>query len=216
MHPTGRHSETSSVFWGCSASIPNPPRQSTPSSSDPLQWWANARTMAQAHALETVQSQVAEFLSPTIWACSKLTPLSGGTANVVFLGLLKNELADGTREVVVKHGKDFIATDASRNVPLGRWPTNPPQLAINPTAASPSSVTRDLQPVLLASQTETTTSTQRRSSTKNASKPSPAWTPSRPPRRACAAFWAAGRSGAGLAGRAGRCGRWVWPGCLHG
>lgn len=48
-------------------------------------------------------------LSTTPYACSTLTRLSGGTANFVYRGELRQPLDDGTTTVVLKHAEEFLA-----------------------------------------------------------------------------------------------------------
>ncbi|KAK4193958.1 kinase-like domain-containing protein [Podospora australis] len=57
------------------------------------------------HVVEEIQKE----LSKTEFACSSLVALTGGLANFVFKGRLVHSLPDGTREVAVKHGEDFVA-----------------------------------------------------------------------------------------------------------
>jgi hypothetical protein len=52
----------------------------------------------------------------TIYACSSLTLLSGGTANFLFRGILAQPLEDGTKTIVLKHSEEFVA--ANRNFEL--------------------------------------------------------------------------------------------------
>jgi hypothetical protein len=60
--------------------------------------------------------QIAQELSQTIYACSSLTVLNGGSANFLFRGILVQPLQDGSNTVVVKHCKEFVA--ANRNFKL--------------------------------------------------------------------------------------------------
>ncbi|KAK3301603.1 kinase-like domain-containing protein [Chaetomium strumarium] len=57
-----------------------------------------------------VSEEILQDLSGTEYACSSLEPLSGGTANFLFKGILTRRLPDGTQEVAVKHGKAFVAS----------------------------------------------------------------------------------------------------------
>ena len=59
-------------------------------------------------------------LSGTDYACSSLKPLSGGTANFIFKGTLTTPLPDGTKEVAVKHGENYIASMPDFQIPLTR------------------------------------------------------------------------------------------------
>ncbi|KAL5338442.1 kinase-like domain-containing protein [Aspergillus crustosus] len=58
-----------------------------------------------------VQEAVAQELSNTPYACSSLTQLSGGTANFVYRGVLSQPLPDGTTTVILKHTKDYVASN---------------------------------------------------------------------------------------------------------
>lgn len=64
--------------------------------------------MAEPTAGE-IASRITQELASTQFACSKLVPLSGGTANFIFKATLVNPLDDGTANVVVKHGEGFVA-----------------------------------------------------------------------------------------------------------
>ncbi|KAL3469765.1 kinase-like domain-containing protein [Aspergillus californicus] len=58
-----------------------------------------------------IKAAVANELSSTPFACTELTQLSGGTANFVYRGVLSQPLADGTTTVIVKHTKDYVASN---------------------------------------------------------------------------------------------------------
>jgi len=60
--------------------------------------------------------QISQQLSQTTYACSSLTVLSGGTANFLFRGILAQPLQNGTKTVVIKHSKEYVA--ANRNFKL--------------------------------------------------------------------------------------------------
>ncbi|KAK4250571.1 kinase-like domain-containing protein [Corynascus novoguineensis] len=64
--------------------------------------------------------EVLQELSNTEYACSDLKPLSGGTANFIFKGTLNKALADGTNEVTVKHGEDYVALIPGFQIPTTR------------------------------------------------------------------------------------------------
>ncbi|KAK4123989.1 hypothetical protein N657DRAFT_645604 [Parathielavia appendiculata] len=67
-----------------------------------------------------LSEQIFQELKSTEFACSSLKPLSGGTANFIFKGTLTNPLPDGTKEVAVKHGEDFIASMPEWQIPTTR------------------------------------------------------------------------------------------------
>ncbi|KAL4955564.1 kinase-like domain-containing protein [Aspergillus filifer] len=58
-----------------------------------------------------VQKSVEQDLANTPYACSKLSQLSGGTANFVYRGLLSNPLPDGTSTVILKHAEKYLASN---------------------------------------------------------------------------------------------------------
>ena len=67
-----------------------------------------------------VTEDVLQGLSNTEYACSSLTPLSGGLANFTFKGSLTKPLPDGTKEVAVKHGEDYLAAMPAFLLPTTR------------------------------------------------------------------------------------------------
>ncbi|KAL4793204.1 kinase-like domain-containing protein [Aspergillus venezuelensis] len=62
-------------------------------------------------AASEIQSSIEKDLANTPYACSKLTRLSGGTANFVYRGLLSTPLPDGTSTVIIKHAEEYLASD---------------------------------------------------------------------------------------------------------
>lgn len=64
--------------------------------------------MAEPTADE-IASQITKELGQTAFACTSLTPLSGGHANFIFRGKLQKPLDDGTAEIAIKHGEGFVA-----------------------------------------------------------------------------------------------------------
>lgn len=75
---------------------------------------------------DKVASQIETRLALTKYACSSLTPLSGGTANFLFKGTLQNPLDDGTAEVVIKHGEAFSASWSALKLSQARCVSDPP------------------------------------------------------------------------------------------
>ncbi|KAI0153322.1 kinase-like domain-containing protein [Xylariaceae sp. FL1272] len=59
--------------------------------------------------------QVLDQLRGSVYACSKLTKLNGGTANFLYRGALKKPLA-GAKSIIVKVSTDFVAIN--RDFPL--------------------------------------------------------------------------------------------------
>ncbi|KKK26790.1 hypothetical protein ARAM_000374 [Aspergillus rambellii] len=58
-----------------------------------------------------VTGAVTEEVSRSIYPCSSLTQLSGGTANFVYRGVLLKALHDGTTTIIVKHAEDYVASN---------------------------------------------------------------------------------------------------------
>ncbi|KAK1750911.1 kinase-like domain-containing protein [Echria macrotheca] len=63
---------------------------------------------------------VLDALSRTRYACSTLTPLSGGSANFVFRGELRTPIDPETKTVIVKHSTDFLLVNRDFNIDLSR------------------------------------------------------------------------------------------------
>ncbi|KAI0016956.1 kinase-like domain-containing protein [Xylariomycetidae sp. FL0641] len=62
---------------------------------------------------DEITLNVLDSLRNTPYSVSELEPLSGGTANFIYLAELQKPLEDGTKEVIVKHSEDFIANHPS-------------------------------------------------------------------------------------------------------
>jgi hypothetical protein len=75
--------------------------------------------MANSQAAK-LSEEVLQELSSTEYASSSLKPLSGGTANFIFKATLITSLPDGTKEVAVKHGEDYIASMPEFQIPTTR------------------------------------------------------------------------------------------------
>ncbi|PWY78442.1 phosphotransferase enzyme family protein [Aspergillus sclerotioniger CBS 115572] len=69
---------------------------------------------------ESFATAIFKDLSETPYACSSLTPLSGGTANFVYRALLSHPLPDGTTSVIVKHSEAFVASNREFKLPAER------------------------------------------------------------------------------------------------
>ncbi|KAI9924545.1 hypothetical protein ASPWEDRAFT_28307 [Aspergillus wentii DTO 134E9] len=67
-----------------------------------------------------ISTEISQEISQTPYACSSLTHLSGGTANFVYRGILTHPLQDGTTTVIIKHGKDYIASNQDFKLPTER------------------------------------------------------------------------------------------------
>ncbi|RAL04967.1 uncharacterized protein BO80DRAFT_490598 [Aspergillus ibericus CBS 121593] len=69
---------------------------------------------------ESFATAISKELAETPYACSSLTPLSGGTANFVYRALLSHPLPDGTKSVIVKHSEAFVAANREFKLPAER------------------------------------------------------------------------------------------------
>ncbi|KAK8034791.1 hypothetical protein PG993_009786 [Apiospora rasikravindrae] len=67
--------------------------------------------MAASQPSAEIQSNVLRSLKGTPFAATSLVPLSGGTANFIYLADLAQPLDDGVRQVLVKHGEGFLASN---------------------------------------------------------------------------------------------------------
>nr|QCL09110.1 DmxR19 [Cryptosporiopsis sp. 8999] len=65
-------------------------------------------------------TQIAQELSETLYACSSLTLLSGGTANFLFRGVLAQPLQDGTKTIIIKHSKEFVSANRHFQLDVSR------------------------------------------------------------------------------------------------
>ena len=66
--------------------------------------------------MDEVHDEIKEELSQTEFACSSLSRLSGGTANFVYRG----KLASTGESIVIKHAKDYLASNKSFNLDITR------------------------------------------------------------------------------------------------
>ncbi|KAL1874288.1 hypothetical protein Daus18300_003652 [Diaporthe australafricana] len=71
-------------------------------------------------AADEISNRVASELGSTRFACTSLTPLSGGTVNFIFRGKLQKPLDDGTAEIVVKHGEGCVAQSPALKLSTSR------------------------------------------------------------------------------------------------
>jgi hypothetical protein len=88
-----------------------------------------ATTQAAKFADEIIQE-----LSTTPYACSSLKKLSGGNANFIFKATLITPLPDGTTEVAVKHGEDYVASMPHFQIPTTRCVCPAPSRATHHSA----------------------------------------------------------------------------------
>ena len=73
---------------------------------------------------EQTKAQVTRDLEGTPYAAATLTTLSGGTANFMYCAHLAKPLDDGTEQVLVKHGRDFLASRPDFKLPTSRCVRN--------------------------------------------------------------------------------------------
>ncbi|KAJ5325274.1 hypothetical protein MYU51_020841 [Penicillium brevicompactum] len=66
--------------------------------------------------MDEVHDEIKEELSQTEFACPSLSRLSGGTANFVYRG----KLASTGESIVIKHAKDYLASNKSFNLDITR------------------------------------------------------------------------------------------------
>jgi hypothetical protein len=57
-----------------------------------------------------ISARVRHELDGTPYACSSLTPLTGGTCNFIYHGILEQSLSEATEEILVKHGEGYVAS----------------------------------------------------------------------------------------------------------
>lgn len=71
---------------------------------------------ANTDEMDPTRDKIAQQLSPTPFACSSLTRLSGGTANFVYRGTLSST----GQSVVIKHTKDHSASNPEFQIDVTR------------------------------------------------------------------------------------------------
>ena len=72
--------------------------------------------MASTIEKDETRDEIAQHLSPTPFACSSLTRLSGGTANFVYRGVL----ASTGQSIIIKHTKDHSASNPDFKIDVTR------------------------------------------------------------------------------------------------
>ncbi|KAI1631080.1 kinase-like domain-containing protein [Biscogniauxia mediterranea] len=70
--------------------------------------------------LPGVTYRILKDLQNTPFAASSLDVLPGGTANFIYRAKLGTPLEDGTKEVLIKHGEDYIASNPTVNLTSSR------------------------------------------------------------------------------------------------
>ncbi|KAI1129565.1 kinase-like domain-containing protein [Nemania abortiva] len=73
-----------------------------------------------AAARDGIKSKVLASLEQTPFAASSLRALSGGTANFIYHASLKEPLADGAKDVLIKHSEGYIANSPAFKLTLFR------------------------------------------------------------------------------------------------
>lgn len=96
--------------------------------------------------MESVTANLQAELSETPFACTSLTPLSGGNANFVFRGRLRNPLSssppkEGEGEILIKHGESFVRQNTSFSLPTSRCEVEATTLSILGEHLPPCSIT---------------------------------------------------------------------------
>ncbi|KGO70485.1 Aminoglycoside phosphotransferase [Penicillium italicum] len=71
---------------------------------------------ANTNSLDETQNKIVEQLSPTPFACTSLTRLSGGTANFVYRGTLSST----GLSIIIKHTKDHSASNPDFKIDVTR------------------------------------------------------------------------------------------------
>jgi len=74
---------------------------------------------------DEIKEKVYDFLSETRYACSELSPLSGGSANFVFRGVLRVPVSSSAPEekvevVIVKYSAAFLFVARAFSIDLSR------------------------------------------------------------------------------------------------
>lgn len=80
---------------------------------------ADAEQVVGTHTFDSttqMDSSVKEILQDTDYAASSLKLLTGGNTNFIYLAQLEKPLPDGTAEVVIKHGEEFVALNPDWNI----------------------------------------------------------------------------------------------------
>lgn len=80
----------------------------------------NSCNMAVPEPHNHVEAVVRKALHSTPYAPADLTVLSGGTVNFIYRASLRHPLPDGTREVLIKHGEDYIKVNSAVKLTTSR------------------------------------------------------------------------------------------------
>lgn len=81
--------------------------------------------------VEKMLPQVQRSLEDGIYACTSLEPLSGGSANFVYRGILATPLEDRAKTVVIKHTEGYVATHPGFKLTADRCVSTPCSLSTN-------------------------------------------------------------------------------------
>lgn len=79
----------------------------------------DAENVVGTHTFDStpqMQSRIEEILQGTAYAASSLTLLTGGNTNFIYRAQLEKPLPDGTAEVAVKHGEEYVALSPDWNI----------------------------------------------------------------------------------------------------
>jgi hypothetical protein len=96
--------------------------------------------MTSAETRDQIRQAVEKELEETEYACSELLPLTGGTANFIYRGQLRQPLPDGTHEILVKHGEAYVANSPDFGIATSRCVRRPP------TASQFLAISSDMRP----------------------------------------------------------------------
>lgn len=64
--------------------------------------------------------QIQSWLLDTDYSCDEVEQIHGGNVNLTFKGTLSHPLKDGTRSIIVKQSREFIAVNTTMACPLHR------------------------------------------------------------------------------------------------
>lgn len=76
---------------------------------------------------DAILARVKRELDGTPYACSSLRPLTGGNCNFIFHGVLCQSLPQGSREVLIKHGEDYVASQPDFKLTTSRCVRHKPR-----------------------------------------------------------------------------------------
>lgn len=74
---------------------------------------------------------IQSWLLDTDYACAAVEQVYGGSVNLTFRGVLKHALEDGTRSIILKQSRGFMATVQTIACPLHRCVAVPSSFIIS-------------------------------------------------------------------------------------